>query len=123
MITPMARVRIGRLGIFLIFKNDLTLPLQSVFQSERIDSLSGTPLEEKPLFKEMNTLAKKVLKRRPAKDEVAYSVFRRTTPTISAQLPGSAPSWGIGAEVAFSEGPFPADNGLSYWFDLYIIFF
>jgi len=94
---------------------------ETVFQSERIDSLSGTPLEEKPLYKEMDTLARKVLKRRPAKDDAEYRVFRRNTPTISAQLPGSAPSWGIGAEVAFSEGPFPADNGLSYWFDFYII--
>ncbi len=94
---------------------------ETVFQSERIDALSGTPLEENPLYKEMRTLAKKVLKRRPARDEVAYAVFRRTTPTISAQLPGSAPSWGIGAEVAFSEGPFLADNGLSYWFDFYFI--
>ena len=91
------------------------------FQSERIDSLSGGRLEEKPVFREMTELAEKVSRGKRKKDEPRYRVFRRSTPTISAQLPGSAPSWGSGAQVAFTEGPFLADNGLAYWFDFYLI--
>lgn len=91
------------------------------FQSERIDSLSGGRLEEKPVFREMAELAAEVSRQKPEEDEPRYRVFRRSTPTISAQLPGSVPSWGDGARVAFTEGPFLADNGLTYWFDFYLI--
>lgn len=91
------------------------------FHSERIDAISGIPLEERPLFRDMADLAAEISRQKPKKDEPEYRVFRRTTPTISAQLPGSVPSWGAGGQVSFTEGPFLAANGLTYWFDFYLI--
>ncbi len=90
-----------------------------IFQTERTDTLSGEMLEETPLYKEMHTLTERLAKQKAAKNEVKYRVFRRTTPVINAEIPGSIPRWGRGAAIAFTEGPFFGENGLVYWFDFY----
>ncbi|GJM31693.1 MAG: hypothetical protein DHS20C18_06940 [Saprospiraceae bacterium] len=90
-----------------------------VFHTERTDSISGELLEETPLFKEMKVMTERLAAKKADKKEINYRVFRRTTPTINSQIPGSTPRWGRGAAIAFTEGPFFGENGLVYWFDFY----
>ena len=92
-----------------------------LFQSERVDRIDGNVLAEKPIFTKLTTLAEEIAEQGPDPDGVQYRVFRRSTSTISPQLPGSVPEWGAGAKVAFTEGPFEAVNGFTYWFDFYQI--
>ncbi len=90
-----------------------------IFQTERTDTLSGEMLEDTPLFKEMHTLTERLASQKARQKDVKYRAFRRTTPVINSEIPGSIPRWGRGAAIAFTEGPFFGENGLVYWFDFY----
>ncbi len=87
------------------------------FQVERTDHLEETLSEISPLGKNLEALVDEVLQGEKPPEE--HLVFRRYSPIRSAQIPGSIPTWGRGAEVAFTRGPFLDVNGFRFWFDFY----
>lgn len=48
-----------------------------------------------------------------------YKVYRREYPIISSQLQGSTPSWGRGALIERTLGPFILSTGRRIWFDFF----
>lgn len=91
------------------------------FQVERTDYLKEEVSEAPALTVDLNAIVEEALASEKTEAEEEYRVFRRSAPIRSAQLPGATPSWGRGAEVAFSRGPFLGANGLWYWFDFFKI--
>ncbi|MFM9950666.1 MAG: hypothetical protein ACKV1O_22200 [Saprospiraceae bacterium] len=111
-----------RENIAIAYRRDTELNISeasTLFQFEQVDTLIDNPLEGIPLFKEMTYLSKKIALEKDQIQDTEYLVFRRTTPSISTLLPGAVPAWGAGSLITFTEGPFLADNGLTYWFDFY----
>jgi len=91
------------------------------FQVERTDQLEEELSETPALTGDLEAFIEEALAGEKSEEEEEYRVFRRSSPIRSAQIPGSTPSWGRGAEVAFSRGPFLDANGLWFWFDFFKI--